>query len=376
MAALSYTLEVGGAPASSQVIEAIQELEVDDSMDRASAFRIRLAIGSTTDSDWDLLQDDLFAPLTAITVRLEAGPGPAQLLIKGYVTAANVALAEDPGASSLEVVGLDATVRMNLEEKVRDWPNVSDGQIAEQIFGEHDLAPRVTATSPIRSEDEDSTMQRSTDIRFLRHLAARNGYVCYVETDPGTGVETGVFAPLDLAAKAQGTMSVRFGDATNVERFTARYEMLRPTAAESGGVGIAARTVERGRAASASETLLGKQGTLDAVEPQPLVRPSGTGLNDAGELERYCQGVTDHSTWAIVASGSLHAAAYGKPLRARRPVNVRGAGGLYSGTYLVRRVIHTFENELYRQQFELTRNALQLTGSESFADTAGLAAVG
>jgi phage protein D len=376
VAALSYTLQIDGRPTSSQVVEAIQELEVDDSMDRASAFRIRMAVGSTTDSDWDILADDLFRPLTAVTVRLDAGPGPGELLIKGYVTAANVLLEEEPGASSLEVVGVDATVRMNLEEKIRAWPNLSDGDIARKIFEEYRLEPRVTSTSPSRSENETTTLQRSTDIRFLHRLAARNGFACHVETDPRRGVETGVFAPLDLAAKPQGTLSVRFGDATNVERFTAHYEMLRPTAAESGGVGIAGRTVERGKASSASETLLGKAGTLEAVKPLPLVRPSGTGLDDAGELERYCQGVTDHSTWAVVASGSLHAAAYGKALRARRPVNVRGAGRIYSGTYMVRRVVHTFQSELYRQQFELTRNALQLTGSESFADTAGLAAVG
>jgi phage protein D len=375
MAALSYTLDIAGSAASAEVVEAIQELEVDDSMDRASAFRVRMAIGSTTTGGWDLLDKDLFHPLTPVTVRLDAGQGPGQLLIRGYVTAANVILEEDPGASSLEVVGVDATARMNLEVKIRPWPNLPDSTIAEKIFDEHKLKPRVTPTSPSRSENEETTIQRTTDIRFLRFLASRNGYACYVETDPGTGVETGVFAPLDLAAKVQGVLSVRFGEATNVERFTARYEMLRPTAAESFGLGIAARTVESSKASSASETLLGRNGTLDEIKPVPLVRPSGTGLNDAGELKRYSQGVTDRSTWAVVATGSLHAAAYGKALRARRPVNVRGAGDLYNGTYLVRRVVHTFESELYRQQFELTRNALRRTGSESFTDTAGLAPV-
>jgi phage protein D len=375
MAALRYTLEIDGKPAPSEVIEAVQELEVDDSLDRASAFRVRLAIGSTTDSDWDLLAKDLFGPLTPVTVRLEAGLAADQPLIKGYVTAANVLLEESPGASSFEIVGVDATVRMNLEEKVRAWPNLPDSEIATQIFQEHDLEPRVTSTSPSRSEDETTEMQRTTDIRYLHHLAARNGFACYVETDP-QGVETGVFAPLDLAAEAQGTLSVRFGDATNVERFTARYEMVRPTAAESGGVGIAGRTVERASVSSVSETLLGKAGSLDAVTPTPLVRPSGSGLHDVGELERFCQGVTDRSAWAVVASGTLHAAAYGRALRARRPVDLRGAGDLYSGTYLVRRVVHTFQSELYSQEFELARNALRRTGSESFADTAGLAAVG
>jgi phage protein D len=375
MAGLTYTLLIDDRPASSDVIEAVQELEVDDSMDRASAFRIRLAIGSDADGDWSLLADDLFRPLTPVSVKLGIGTS-SESLIKAYVTAVDALFEESPGGSYLEVTGVDASVRMNLEEKVRGWPNLSDGDIAERIFAEYGLDPEVTTTSPNRSESETTTTQRGTDIRFLRRLAARNGYACYVETDPVSDTETGVFAPLDLAAQAQGVLSVRFGEAGNVERFSARYEMVRPTTAEAGGVGIAGRSVETAQVSSTSETELGADGTLEAITPQPLVRPSGTGLDDAGELQRYCQAVADRSSWAITATGWLQVGAYGRALRARRPVAVRGAGSLYSGTYLVRRVLHTFSGEQYTQQFELSRNALGLTGSESFRDAPALASVG
>ena len=375
MAGLTYTLLIDEQPASAEVIEAVQELEVDDSMDRASAFRIRLAMGSTADGDWSLLADDLFRPLTPVNVKVGIGT-TSESLIKGYVTAVKALFDERPGESSLEVTGVDASVRMNLEEKVRAWPNMSDADIAERIFAEYGLDPETTSTSPTRSESETTTTQRGTDIRFLRRLAARNGYVCYVETDPSSDAETGVFAPLDLTAAAQGVLSVRFGEAGNVERFSAHYEMVRPTTAEAGGVGIAGRSVELAQVSSTAETELGADGTLEAITPQPLVRPSGTGLEDAGELQTYCQAVTDRSAWAIRATGSLQVGAYGRALRARRPVTVRGAGSLYDGVYLVRRVVHTFSGELYTQEFELTRNALGLSGSESFQDTSALASVG
>ena len=241
MAGLTYTLLIDEQPATSDVIGAVRELEVDDSMDRASAFRIQLAMSSTADGDWSLLAGDLFRPLTPVNVRVGIGT-TSESLIKGYVTAVQALFEERPGESSLEVTGVDASVRMNLEEKVRAWPNLSDAEIAERIFGEYGLDADTTSTSPTRSESETTTTQRSTDIRFLRRLAARNGYSCYVETDPSSDAETGVFAPLDLTAPAQGVLSVRFGEAGNLERFSARYEMVRPTTAEAGGVGIAGRS--------------------------------------------------------------------------------------------------------------------------------------
>ena len=79
------------------------------------------------------------------------------------------------------------------------------------------------------------------------------------------------------------------------------------------------------------------------------------------------------SAWAIIAEGELNAAVYEGILRAKRTVNVRGAGSLYSGTYHVNRVLHTFSGDGYTQRFELRRNAIGLTGAEDFMDIGTLA---
>jgi hypothetical protein len=86
-------------------------------------------------------------------------------------------------------------------------------------------------------------------------------------------------------------------------------------------------------------------------------------------LQTYAQGVVDRSTWAISAEGELNTVAYGGLLRAKRTVLVRGAGSLYSGTYFVERVLHTFTGSGYTQRFTLKRNALGLTGAEDFSAT-------
>jgi phage protein D len=376
MAGLGYTLTINRAAAPGKVVDAIQRLEVDDSIDRASAFRIRLAIGSTTGGDWSLVGDKLFPPLTRVGVRVELGGGQSEHLITGYVTAATAMFDEDPGNAYLEVAGVDATAKMNLQEKVRPWPNLADSKIAEQIFGDYKLKLRVTATSPARQENEVITTQRTTDIRFLRYLAFRNGFTCYVTTNPTTGAEEGVFGPLDLDTPAQGVLSVRFGEATSVDRFTVHHQMLRPTTAEAMGVDAAKKSTEKASSTSQSETVLGRDSALDLVKPAPVVLPFGTGVDLAGELSDWCRSVVDRSAWAVRADGAVKVERYGKALRAGRPVAVRGAGSLYNGTYLVRRVLHGFAGEEYTQEFELARNGLGQTSQDQLVDVAGLAAVG
>jgi len=59
----------------------------------------------------------------------------------------------------------------------------------------------------------------------------------------------------------------------------------------------------------------------------------------------------------ITASGSLDVLRYGRPLRARGLVGVRGAGFAYDGLYFVKSVTHSLKRGEYKQNFNLTRNA-------------------
>ncbi len=64
---------------------------------------------------------------------------------------------------------------------------------------------------------------------------------------------------------------------------------------------------------------------------------------------------------AVTASGSLDVSRYGRPLKARRLVGVRGAGPAFDGLYYVRSVTHQIQRGSYKQSFELSRNGLVST---------------
>ena len=61
---------------------------------------------------------------------------------------------------------------------------------------------------------------------------------------------------------------------------------------------------------------------------------------------------------SVSARGSLNVLHYGRPLRARQLVGVRGAGIAYDGLYYVKSVTSTLKRGEFKQSFELTRNGL------------------
>jgi hypothetical protein len=363
---IAYTLLIGFAPALPEVVAAMQEIQVEASLDEASMFRLRLGIAQTASGDWSVLALDLFRPLVPVSIRVQTGLGAPEAIINGYVSQQHVTYAEEPGQSVLEVTGMDATVLMNLQEKVMPWPNLPDSAIAAAIFGQYAIVPNVQPTPPVLVEPEGTTTQRSTDIRFLRRLARRNGFDCYVQPEPLSGIDMGYFQPSSLLGLPQAVLNVQMGEQTNVLGFSIRYDMLRPTTAIAAGLDVATKAPQPALAPVALQVPLGREGALLRVLPPPIVRPAETGQMRSPELQTAAQAMVDRSTWAVVAEGQVPATV--GVLRPGKIVNIRGAGRVFNGSYYVTRVHHTITPESYTQRFEARRNAVGMTGAEVYVD--------
>jgi phage protein D len=362
---VNYSLTIGGSPADADLLGTVQQLEVEDSAGMAGILRLKVAVAvGAGGSDWDVIDDGLFQRLTEIKVGVTLG-SLSETLLTADVIETNADFSNRPGQSVLNVVAMDPSVRMNLEEKIRQWPNMSDGDIASRIFEEYGFSPEVDSTTPSRTETETTVIQRGTDIQFLRQLARRNGFECYVESNPRSGGLEGHFHAPRLDQEELETLSVNLGEATNVNSFRARYDMLRPTTVQVTGLDIESQSDQIAQADSVAQTGLGRTSALPGSRPR-VVLASRMGLAQTGELQTYAQAVVDRSAWAVSAEGELNTASYGAILRARRPVPVRGAGRQFSGVYYVEKVLHTFTGDGYIQRFTLRRNATGLQGSEDF----------
>ena len=60
----------------------------------------------------------------------------------------------------------------------------------------------------------------------------------------------------------------------------------------------------------------------------------------------------------VTGTGSLNVLRYGRILKARQLVGVRGAGLAFDGLYYVKSVTHNLKRGEYKQSFTLARNGL------------------
>jgi phage protein D len=371
---ITYSLEIGGAPATAELLAAVQRIEVEDHAVMADMFRLRLGIAvDSGGSRWNLLDQDLFPRLGRVKIGVSLGRGNALPLIDGYVVETRAEFSNNPGQSVLSVLGMDPTVLMHLEEKVKAWPNMSDSDVANAIFGDgaYGFSPVIDESGWRRDEKEQTLIQRGSDIQFLRRLADRNGFECFVELNESSGQVEGHFHLPKVSESPQGVLSVNLGSASNVNSFAARFDMLCPTTAQVTGLDVESGTDQPAQISATALPGLGSTEATEVDRPRKTLL-SQTGMAQAGELQVLAQAVVDRSAWAITAEGELNTVAYGGVLRAKRPVSVRGAGRQFSGIYYVERVLHAFTPDGYTQRFTLRRNALGLTGRERFTDDGAL----
>jgi hypothetical protein len=99
---------------------------------------------------------------------------------------------------------------------------------------------------------------------------------------------------------------------------------------------------------------------LGLVPPLP---PKITKLHDTGHLtapEALMAGLayaSQHSD-SVFGDGQLDVAKYGRLLKSRQLVGVRGAGLPFDGLHYVKSVTHEIERGSYKQSFTLARNGL------------------
>ena len=64
------------------------------------------------------------------------------------------------------------------------------------------------------------------------------------------------------------------------------------------------------------------------------------------------------SSDAVFGNGTLNVLRYGRVLKARQLVGVRGAGTAFDGLYYVKSVTHNIKRGEYKESFSLARNGL------------------
>lgn len=343
----------------------ILEVELDD--DLAAMCHLVLPLSQATDGTWSLLDDDRFLVWRTISVQVGFDDAPDDVF-SGYITQIRPHLPSDPDDCRLEIWALDASVLLDREDKLKDWPDKKDSDIATEIFETYGLTAQVDETEVNHDSEISTIMQRETDMQFLRRLALRNGFECYIDGD------TGYFRAPALDGDPQPALAAHAEDDTNLIEIAFEINALAPanvtmTQIDHGTKEIlqaAVETSER-RALGAQRSAALLQGGVSPAQVQ-VARAVTTGVP---EMTALCQGLFQRGDWFVTATGEVSASAYGHVLTPRATVLIKGVGETYSGIYYVNHVSHRLSIDGYSQHFRAVRNGLRPTGSESFGGGAG-----
>ena len=226
-------------------------------MDLPAAVQIQLPISRDTDGELTFVADAQFAPFASIAVVATAGgsgaggaldgaagavadvfgggaaPSATQCIFDGYLLSQKIHLETGTTNATLTVWGQDASWLMNATERVKEWVDVTDADVASAIFADYDITPaeeNADDDSATHTEDGHSLMQRGSDIQFLRLLARRNGKVCRIACADQPGVRTGYFAKPSLDGDPVATLALN--DLTNwtVRALDIEWDATRPSA--------------------------------------------------------------------------------------------------------------------------------------------------
>jgi phage protein D len=358
----TYELLFGGQPADDAIRGAITSLEVEENLDLPDAIQLRLSVNRTADGELDYVTDERLQPFSNIAVVATPDGGPSECIFDGFVLSHRIHLDSAIAASTLEVWGQDASWLMNLEEKVREWVDVTDGQVANSIFGDYGFDPSGGNTdddSPSHTEDGHSLMQRGTDIAFLRSLARRNGKICRVACADTPGARTGFFTSAAVDGDPVVTIVLNDPVERTVDSLEFGWDAARPTKVKASQATFDDDAPE-GVSGDADESGLAALGDRDLATfaGRSMTVMLSTPVDDGGELELRSQSLVREASWFARCEGDAEASRLGRVLRVNTIVQLDGLGSLLSGKYLVWSVRHTITASAHRMHFVLSRNAV------------------
>lgn len=362
---LYLTLLIGPAvpiPVPPPVLEALKSVQVNTSGDR-SGFQLTFTVGKTSLLQLALLPAGYFDPMLTRVIIIGTINGIPNVLIDGIVTRQEMSPSSEPGQSKLTITGEDLSVLMDVVELKRPFPAMDDALQMLTILAPYAAFGIVPIVIPslfldFMSPTKGWKSQDSTDLAHIKKLADRNGYVFYVEPGPLPGQSIAYFGPNIRLPVPQPALSVNMDAHTNVESLSFSLNGL---AKEVLIVTVMDPITHKIPIPIPIPNVSIFQPPL-GVRPTPPAKirfAENVADKDPPEVIKLMVGrLLKGSANAISVNGSLDVLRYGRVLRARMLVGVRGAGVAYDGLYYVDTVTHNIKQGEYKQSFTLSRDGL------------------
>jgi hypothetical protein len=351
-------------PVPREVIDALQSVEVTHNTDAPSGFQLTFSLSSRSTLNTLLLLLPQMGPAVAIVrvIITAVVNGSPTVLMDGMLTHQQVSPDVNTGRSTLTLTGKDISAAMDhIEFAGLPFPAMPAEARVLLILAKYAVFGMIPIVIPSLFLDvpipvESVPGQQGTDYQYVVELAREAGYVFYVDPGPAPGTNTAYWGPEVKTGVPQPALNVNMDAYTNVESLSFSFDGLSSTLPI---VFIQNR-----------ETKAIIPIPIPALNPlQPPLGATGLIPTKIEELKDTAKmsparaimtglAVASASSEAVRGTGSLDVLRYGRVLKARGLVGVRGAGEAFDGLYFVKNVTHTIKRGEYKQSFTLTRNGL------------------
>ena len=362
---IKLSLLIGPVPVAApvEVVEALSSAKVDaGSGDSQSGFELTfdLPARSPLRTLFLLAGGGGVIPLMRVVLVVQIS-GNAESLIDGMVTNVET-LPGEGGVSKLVVKGKDMSALMDfIDLSGIPYPAMPPAVRVLLVLAKYAALGVIPLVIPSIVEDlpipvQRVPQQRGSDYAYITQLAHQCGYVFYLEPGPVPGTSKAYWGPEIRVGQPQPALSINMDAMTNVEELSFRFDK------ESKEMPIVyfQESISKAPISILIPDISPLNPPLGLVPPLP---PKIKQLNNTAHLSPLSALMTglayagQHSD-SVFGTGRLDVNRYGRLLKSRQLVGVRGAGLPFDGLYYVKSVSHDIQRGEYKQRFSLARNAL------------------
>lgn len=366
---INLTLMIGPAvpaPVPQAVLDALMEVQiVTTSGETTSGFELSFDLGKRSPlQTLFLLSGGASIPLVRVIIAVTVN-GTPEVLMDGVMTQHEVGPGSDPDHFTLRIKGKDLTAVMDYVDfsgipypAMPDFARVALILAKYAVFGIVPLViPPVLLDVPIPTDRIPA--QRGKDLPYIKQLADEVGYSFYLNFGPVPGMSVAYWGPEVRVGVPQPALNYNMDALTNVESLSFTFN--------NEGATLPVVNVHNPLTKAPLPIPIPDVSLLNP--PLGLVPPIPKNvepLRDTGHLSPLRAAVfgltrAARSADAVTGTGTLDVLRYGRVLKARQLVGVRGAGDAFDGLYYVKSVTHTIKRGEYKQSFTLVRNGLLST---------------
>jgi hypothetical protein len=358
------TLLIGPAvpvPAPRVVMEAVAEIEVSNGGTRAG-FQVAFEAGRNSPLMAAMLPSGYLDPGIRVII-VATVQGLPNVLADGIITRQEITASNEPGQSRVTVTGEDLSVLMDIVNLPdMRYPAMPAPVIVLTILARYAafgivplVVPPLFLDVPIPTDRIPT--QSGTDLEYIRQLAEQNGHIFFIEPGPAPGMNLAYWGPDFRNPAPQPALTVNSDAATNVESLSFSLDGL---AKKINVIYIFDPATQKVPIPIPLPNISLLRPPFGARLTAPMKVEFSRDTTKRGPVAAAALALarTAESSDAISANGQLSVTRYGRVLKARQVVGVRGAGLAYDGLYHVKSVRHTIKPGEYKQSFQLSRDGL------------------